>query len=332
MSNASTICRGRFAPSPTGGLHLGSALVALIAWLSARSQSGSFVWRVEDIDGPRVVAGAVEQQMEEARWLGLDWDEGPDVGGAHAPYEQSLRSPHYEQALARLAEKRRLFPCAHSRKDLQELASAPHGTDRPPPYPKSLRPAVLDANWFEQYQTRENHDAALRFRVNDGGVTFHDAVYAEVVQNVSEEVGDFVLKRKDGVYAYQLAVVVDDLDMHITEVVRGADLLDSTARQIQLIQALTGVIPTYAHVPLLVNEAGEKLSKRDKSITISELRKAGIQPQAIVGWLAHLVGFLDRPSARTPSDLVTLFDWHRVHSDNIAVSSSVVEQIRQINA
>ncbi|NNF58107.1 MAG: tRNA glutamyl-Q(34) synthetase GluQRS [Rhodothermaceae bacterium] len=324
--------RGRFAPSPTGGLHLGSALVALAAWLSARNQGGPFVWRVEDLDGPRVVPGAAEQQRDEARWLGLNWDEGPDVGGPHAPYGQSERSDLYEEALAQLAEAGWLFPCRRSRKDLRALATAPHGRDGLPPYSASLRPKTLAPDWFARYRTATRPDAALRFRVADGPVTFTDCVQGAVTENVAEAVGDFVLKRRDGVYAYQLAVVVDDLAMGITEVVRGADLLDSTARQIQLICALGATPPAYAHVPLLVNEAGEKLSKRDEALTLTLLRDAGVTPEAIVGWLAHALGQLDAPSRVSPSDLITSFDTARVPAAPITVPSELPRVLRRLAA
>lgn len=200
---------GRFAPSPTGDLHVGSALAALAAWASVRSQGGRVVYRVEDLDGPRAVPGSIERQMDDVRWLGLDWDEGPEVGGPHEPYRQSERDAIYEAALRRLAEDGHLFPCRLSRKDLRELASAPHGHDGQPPYPPSLRPTGLTPGWFDDEAAC--HDAALRFRVEAGTVAFEDRIAGPVVEDVRQSVGDFVLKRRDGVYGYQLAVVVDDL-------------------------------------------------------------------------------------------------------------------------
>ena len=310
---------GRFAPSPTGGLHLGSALVALGAWLSVRSRGGRFVWRVEDLDGPRAVPGAEAAQIADARWLGLDWDEGPEIGGPHAPYRQSERGAHYEAALGTLAEAGRLFPCRRSRKDLQALATAPHGRGGLPPYPVTLRPKHLPPDWFDTYRTTERPDAALRFRVSERGVAFDDRVQGRIIENVAAEVGDFVLKRRDGVYAYQLAVVVDDLLMGVTEVVRGADLLDSAARQLQLIDALGGTPPAYAHLPLVVNAQGKKLSKRDGVADLSGLRDRGVAPEALVGWLAHATGLLDAPRAVTPAALVAAFSWERIRSEPITV-------------
>lgn len=320
--------RGRFAPSPTGGLHLGSALVLLAAWLSVRAQRGRLVWRVEDLDGPRVVPGAAEGQLAEARWLGLDWDEGPGTDGPFAPYRQSERSAHYEAALARLAETGHLFPCRRSRKDLLGLATAPHGREGLPPYPAALRPGRLAPDWFATYHAAPRPDAALRFRVDDAPVPFDDRVQGRITENVAAEVGDFVLKRRDGVYAYQLAVVVDDLAMGITEVARGADLLDSTARQVQLIRALGGEPPVYAHLPLVVNAAGEKLSKRDGALALTALRAGGVRTEAVVGWLAWALGQRDTPAAVTPRALVAAFLWGRVPAAPIVVPDDLAARLR----
>jgi glutamyl-tRNA synthetase len=287
-------------------IHAGNARTALAAWLSARSRGGRFVWRVEDLDPPRVVPGMAAAQREDLAWLGLDWDEGPDVGGPFAPYTQSERSAVYEEALRRLAEGGFLFPCRLSRRDLQAVASAPHGAEEAP-YPASLRPAGLDAGWFERLR-----DAAVRFRVHDRPVSFVDRVQGPIVERVDLTVGDFVLKRRDGLWAYQLAVVVDDLAMAIDDVVRGADLLASTARQIQLVEALGGAPPAYAHVPLMVNARGEKLSKRDRGLTLRSLREAGIAPEAVTGYLAHSLGLLDRPEPCRPADLVPAFAWEKI--------------------
>ncbi len=315
---------GRFAPSPTGDLHVGSALAALAAWASARARGGRVVYRVEDLDGPRAVPGSVERQVEDARWLGLDWDEGPGVGGPHGPYRQSERGATYEAALRRLAEGGHLFPCRVSRKDLQELASAPHGHDGLPPYPVALRPEALAPDWFDDEAACA--DAALRFRVEAGTVAFEDRVVGRVVEDVRQSVGDFVLKRRDGVYGYQLAVVVDDLAMGVTEVVRGMDLLDSTARQTLLIRALGGAPPSYAHVPLLVNADGEKLSKRDGALTVRALREAGVEAGALVGWLAAALGQGEaRP--RTPQDVAEAFEIGRVRPEPVVVPDGLAARL-----
>jgi len=286
---------------------VGNARTALAAWLSARSRGGAFVWRLEDLDLPRVVPGMAAAQLADLAWLGLDWDEGPDAGGPFAPYAQSARSAFYDQALRRLAAAGRLFPCRLSRKDLQALASAPHGAEEAP-YPRSLRPRELQPGWLET----EKPDAAIRFLVHDRPVAFVDRVQGPIVERVDLAVGDFVLRRRDGLWAYQLAVVVDDLAMEIDDVVRGSDLLASTARQIQLIEALGGAPPAYAHVPLMVNARGEKLSKRDQGLTLRSLREAGVKPEAVVGYLAHSLGLLDRPEPCRPADLLSVFAWEKI--------------------
>ena len=306
--------RGRYAPSPTGRLHVGSARTALAAWLSVRAEGGVFVMRVEDLDGPRAVPGMAEAILEDLAWLGIDWDAGPALGGPHGPYTQSERFHLYEAALERLHGLERLFPCRHSRKDLQRLATAPHGSSGLPPYPTALRPSGLEPGWFAAHRNG-SPDAALRFLVHDRPVTFEDRVYGSVTEPVHETVGDFVLKRRDGVYAYQLAVVVDDLMMGITEVVRGEDLLASTARQIQLIDALGGARPAYGHVPLVVNAEGQKLSKRDASLTLALLRAAGVRPEALVGYLGYSLGLLPEPVACTPHGLIAHFAWDRISKE-----------------
>ncbi len=291
---------------------MGNARTALVAWLSVRSRGGTFVWRLEDLDPPRVVPGMAEAAMEDLRWLGLDWDEGPDVGGPHAPYIQSLRSAAYEEAVDRLNAAGRLFPCRRSRKDLQTLASAPHGPEGGAPYPAAFRPERLDPDWLDRLRSLEKPDAALRFLVHDRPVEWTDRVQGSQIDRVDQTVGDFVLKRRDGLWAYQLAVVVDDLLMEIDEVVRGADLLDSTARQIQLIESLGGKVPAYAHVPLVVNAQGEKLSKRDAGLTLRSLRESGMRPESLVGYFGWSLGLLDRPEPLAAEDLRSRFTWEKI--------------------
>jgi glutamyl-tRNA synthetase len=311
MGPGTTPPRGRYAPSPTGMIHVGNARTALAAWLSVRSRGGAFLWRVEDLDQPRVVPGLAAAQLADLAWLGLDWDEGPDAGGPHAPYAQSQRSAVYEEALRRLAETERLFPCRLSRRDLQAIASAPHGAEEAP-YPLSLRPASIEPDWFARLCGAGQADAAIRFRVHDRPVTFTDRVFGPVTEQVDRAVGDFVLKRRDGLYAYQLAVVVDDLAMGIDDVVRGADLLASTARQVQLIEALDGTPPAYAHVPLMVNARGEKLSKRDEALTLRSLQESGVRPESVIGYLAFSLELIDRPEPCRPADLVPVFAWEKI--------------------
>jgi glutamyl-tRNA synthetase len=321
--------RGRYAPSPTGMIHLGNARTALAAWLSIRSRGGSFLWRLEDLDRPRVVPGLAETQLEDLAWLGLDWDEGPDVGGPFAPYAQSQRSDLYEEALDRLAAAGRLFPCRLSRADLRAIASAPHGAEEAP-YPPSVRPESVVPGWLARLRGAARPDAAIRFRVLDRPVSFVDRVCGPVTERVDLTVGDFVLKRRDGLYAYQLAVVVDDLAMGIDEVARGADLLASTARQVQLVEALGGTPPVYAHVPLMVNARGEKLSKRDQGLTLRSLREAGARSAAVAGYLAFSLGLIDRPTPCRPADLVADFAWERIGRADCVVADDLARRLADL--
>jgi glutamyl-tRNA synthetase len=280
--------RGRFAPSPTGALHLGNARTALLAWLHARAGGGRFVMRVEDLDPGRVRPGLTEAQLEDLRWLGLDWDEGPDVGGAYGPYVQSERTDLYDEALRRLGGAGLLFACSCTRRDLAAAASAPHGGgDEGPRYPGTCRGrAALPYLGAPD----EAGSMALRFRVEPGEVCFTDLRYGRVRHDPAADAGDFVVRRKDGVAAYQLAVVVDDAAMRVTHVVRGADLLPSTARQILVYRALGLEPPEFLHVPLLLGPDGERLAKRHGAVSLAEARAAGVPPARVVGWLAATCG------------------------------------------
>ena len=311
---------GRWAPSPTGDIHLGNATTALLTWLSVRKQGGRLVWRVEDLDGPRSLIGMNTRHMEDLAWLGLDWDEGPDSGGPNRPYRQSESHDFYVDALRRLDSAGRLFPCDRSRRELRDIASAPHAPSRP--YPRSLRPTSVDPGWLEEVLSSHGSTAAVRLRVDDPPVTFVDRVHGERTEDVGRTVGDFVLRRRDGIWAYQLAVVVDDGRHGVTEVVRGADLLDSTARQIVLQRALGLPSPQYAHGPILVDTTGAKLSKRHGSLTLRSLRDLAVPPGRIVGALARAAGILERPGDAAPSDLLERFRWQRVRKSPIEVSSS----------
>jgi glutamyl-tRNA synthetase len=275
--------RGRYAPSPTGELHLGNLRTALLAWLFARCSRGKYVLRIEDLDRPRVRPGAVEGMLRDLRWLGLDWDEGPDIGGPFAPYMQSERHAIYEQQLRRLQDAGLLYPCYCSRADIARVASASQD-DEGPRYPGTCR--------YLTEEQRRQHEAggrrpSLRFRV-DGEriVSFDDILLGRRAQQVQRAVGDFIVLRSDGLFAYQFAVVVDDALMGINQVVRGADLLSSTARQILLYEALGFPVPTFAHVPLMMDAAGRRLAKRDLSAGLEPLRATGATPGMVVGQLA----------------------------------------------
>ena len=298
--------RGRFAPSPTGDLHLGSAASALLAWLAARAAGGAFVLRVEDLDGPRVVPGMAARQLDELRWLGLDWDEGPDVGGAYGPYAQSARGALYEAALEQLARRDLVYLCDCSRAEVARVASAPHAGEEGPRYPGLCRAhGMRERAW--------KRPPAVRLRVPDGVVTVRDRFQGELAQDVARVVGDFVLKRGDGVYSYQLAVVVDDLAMRVTEVVRGVDLLDSAPRQVLLARLLGGEPPSFAHHPLVIGADGTRLAKRARGVPLADRRAAGRSPGGLVAGLARLLGIVGATvSEITPRELVDRADVSRL--------------------
>ena len=293
---------GRYAPSPTGELHLGNARTALVAWLAARAAGGRFLMRVEDLDPPRVVAGAEARILEDLRWLGLDWD-GEVV-------RQSERGGLYRAALETLRDGGWLYACTCTRGQLRGLLSAPHGPGTEgPPYPGLCRDKGLAVDL-------DARGPALRFRVPEGEeVSVDDRVFGRVCQVVSREVGDFVVRRADGLTTYQLAVVVDDAAMGVDQVVRGADLVDSTPRQILLGRALGAARPEYAHVPLVLNREGERLAKRDRPATIGALRAAGAAPDHVVGTLAHSLGLAPAPAPVRPADLVAGFSWDRIRRE-----------------
>lgn len=286
--------RGRFAPSPTGPIHLGTARTALVAWLAARAAGGALVLRVEDLDTPRVRPGALEAMLDDLRWLGLDWDEGPDVGGPAGPYLQSLRRGLYDAAVEELECRGTLFRCTCSRKEIDSLASAPHGEE--PVYPGTCRDGP----------THPERPPALRFRFGRGEARgFPDGVHGAVPAGLGG--GDFVVRRADGVHSYQLAVVVDDLAMQISDVVRGDDLLSSTPRQLALIEALGGRAPRYAHLPLVLGPDGQRLAKRHGRVTVREQRERGVSPEALVGRLACSLSLLDRDEPIAARELVRGF-------------------------
>lgn len=292
--------RGRFAPSPSGRMHLGNAWSSLLAWLSVRSQGGTMVLRLEDLDRARCKPAFCAGVEEDLRWLGLDWDEGGLGGGAL--YRQSLRDEAYRAALEQLAAKDLLYPCFCTRGQLH-AASAPHRSDGDVIYPGTCR-ELTDEERAERAKMRK---PAVRIRVPDEEIGFVDRLQGAYSENLAQMCGDFILRRSDGVFAYQLAVVVDDAAMGVTEVVRGQDLLTSTPRQIYLQRLLGFDTPSYCHVPLLCAADGRRLSKREADLTLQALRKNGVAPETIVGRLAYAAGLIDRPEPITPRELVPLY-------------------------
>ena len=296
------LVRGRYAPSPTGALHMGNLRTALLAWLFARAQQGQFVLRIEDLDRPRMHLGATQQMLDDLHWLGLIWDEGPDCGGPYAPYTQSERVDIYQHYLQQLQDAGLVYPCYCSRAEIAHSASAPQqGAEDGPRYPGTCR-HLTEAQ--RRYYEANGRRPSLRLRVEDNRiVTFTDGVMGPMTQHVQQAVGDFILRRSDGIFAYQFAVVVDDALMHLNQIVRGDDLLTSTARQILLYEALGFPIPTFVHVPLIVDERGKRLSKRTQSMGLDPLQAKGMTPEQVVGELAASCGLVKAGEKISAKDL-----------------------------
>lgn len=280
---------GRLAPSPTGAQHIGNARTYLLAWLLARSGAGRVVLRIEDIDSPRVKAGADRQALDDLRWLGLNWDEGPDVGGPHAPYVQTQRLALYDAALEQLKAAERIYPCTCTRSDVAAAASAPHAHQEGPIYPGTCA-------------HRQASDAAAldrpycwRFRTSSTTRSFVDLVAGPQQASVAHDLGDFVIAKADGSPSYQLAVVVDDHATQVNQVLRGDDLLPSAFRQLELYDFFGWSPPQFAHVPLVVGPDGRRLAKRHGDTRLALLREAGKPAAPLLGLLAQSCGL--RPTA-----------------------------------
>jgi len=277
MLTADCRYRGRLAPSPTGYLHLGHARTFWVAYQRARTASGELVFRNEDLDFQRARPEFVHAMFEDLRWLGLVWEEGPDAGGAFGPYVQSQRRNFYLDAWRKLRDGGFIYPCSCSRKDLERALEAPHEGDDELRYPGSCRSRISEAgNWDSPA------GVSWRFQVPDGdSIAFADRYYGRQQFTAGHDFSDFLIWRRDDVPAYQLAVVVDDAAMRITEVVRGADLLKSTARQILLFRALGQQVPQFFHCPLLRDEHNVRLAKRHDALSLRALRDQGESPASL---------------------------------------------------
>ncbi|MCA1685002.1 MAG: tRNA glutamyl-Q(34) synthetase GluQRS [Planctomycetia bacterium] len=298
---------GRLAPSPTGGLHLGHARTFLAAWLSARSVGGRVVLRIEDLDATRVRAEATRGAIDDLRWLGLDWDEGPDVGGPSWPYVQSQRLGFYAEALERLKAREDVYPCTCTRAEIARAASAPHAEDEGPSYPGTCAYRQAD-----DARALAGRSFAWRFRVPPLQLWWPDLFQGESAADPSVLGGDFIVAREGQGASYQLAVVVDDALMGVNQVIRGADLVPSTPRQILLYVALGWKEPTFGHLPLVVGSDGRRLAKRDGAIKLATLREAGADARRLVGWLASTLGMSDHIEPGDPADWVAGFSPPRV--------------------
>lgn len=322
---------GRFAPTPSGRMHIGNIYAMLGAWLSARSSDDAIYLRIEDIDEPRVVPGAADLIMDDLQWLGLDWDGAPVYQSArHRLYEDALR------ALQRLtiddsgavtadatgSATPLIYPCFCSRADIR-AASAPQEGDRFMIYPGTCR-RLAETNPDEvraRLAQGRRHSLRIAMPASNSTIAFEDRVFGHQEFNVTREIGDSVVRRADGLFSYQLVVVVDDLAMGVDDIVRGRDLLRSNALQIWIRQALTGSTDySYAHLPLIDNASGQRLAKREKSLDMGILRKHGVTPERVIGYCAWLLGLQGDPHSTHPQPMsvqeaLTEFSWAKVRTD-----------------
>ena len=301
-------CIGRFAPTPSGRMHLGNVFSALMAWASVRSQNGSLILRIEDLDIRAHNPQYTSLLLDDLQWLGLTWDRGP--------FFQSKRSELYQDALLKLKQQKLLYPCFCSRADLH-AAQAPHASDGTYVYAGTCR----NLSQSERKELSSHKIPATRIHVPNKIYAFEDKVYGSTSQNLAESCGDFIVQRADGVFAYQLAVVVDDADMGITEVVRGSDLLSSTPRQLYLQDVLGFSHPIYAHLPLLVAPDGRRLSKRNHDLDLGVLRDQGKTPEEILGFLAYCIGLAEKEEPLSAVQVANRFSWNvlRAHRKNVVV-------------
>ena len=314
--------RARFAPAPSGSIHVGNARSALFSWAFARHAGGTFVLRVEDTDTSRVSEEAFHGVMESLRWLGLDWDEGPDVGGPHGPYRQSQRSEIYDERVRQLLEQGDAYPCFCTPEELEGRRRAAQAAGLPPGYDgrcRSLTPQERAA------REAEGRPSVIRFAMPERDFTVDDLVKGEV-HFAAGALRDFVLVRSDGSPVFLLAVAVDDLMMEITHVIRGEDLLASAPRNAAVIEALGGTPPEYGHLPLLVGADRQPLSKRHGSTSVEAFREQGFLPEALLNYLALLGWSKDAETTFfTRDELVEAFDIARVSSNPAAFDTQKLE-------
>ena len=296
---------GRFAPTPSGRMHLGNVFAALLAWLSVRSRGGEMVLRMEDLDTQRTSKEFAQILREDLTWLGLTWDRETPA--------QSTRSQVYEEYFHRLEEMGLLYPCYCTRSQLHSV-NAPHLSDGTYIYPGTCRELT------EQQRQSFSRKPAWRLQVPDREYALEDRCCGSFRQNLAQGCGDFLVRRADGVYMYQLAVVVDDGLSGVTEVVRGRDLLESAPRQMYLQELLGFSQPQYAHVPMLLSADGRRLSKRDKDLDLGQLRSR-ITPEQLIGWLAHAAGLIDTPEPVSARELAQKFSWERVKKEDVFVDT-----------
>ena len=294
---------GRFAPSPSGRMHLGNVFSALLAWLSVKSGHGEMVLRIEDLDPDRCRPEYAEVLKEDLRWLGLSWD--------REQTKQSLRTAAYEEVFEMLREKGMVYPCYCTRTELH-AASAPHASDGRVLYAGTCR-TLTDTE-----RAQKTKAPAWRLTMPAREIAFTDGLQGPYQEDLAADCGDIIIRRADGVYAYQLAVVTDDAEGGITQVVRGMDLLSSTPRQLYLYELLGKMPPAFYHVPLLVAPDGRRLSKREKDLDMGALRQS-YTAEALLGHIAYLAGVIDKDAPVSAAELATVFDWKNVKKDPIVI-------------
>ena len=302
---------GRYAPSPSGRMHLGNLCCCLLAWLSAKSRGGRVILRIEDLDAMRCPRSFADLLEADLAWLGLAADEGGSAGGPNGPYYQSERADIYQYYYDKLAGLGLVYPCFCTRSQLH-AASAPHRSDGQVVYPGSCR-GLTPGEIAEKSRIRP---PAWRVQVPEETVAFTDGHLGPYAEDLARDCGDFIVRRADGGFAYQLAVVVDDALMGVTQVVRGADLLSSTPRQLWLYRVLGLEPPAFCHLPLLLAPDGRRLSKRDGDVSLEHLQ-ARYTPEQIIGRLAYVCGLQKAPDPRTPAELADGFRWDKVPRQDI---------------
>lgn len=321
--------KGRFAPSPTGRMHLGNLFTALVSWLSVKSKGGKWILRIEDLDPQRSRTEYAEQIEDDLRFLGLVWDEGGIEDTINnQSYQQSKRGDIYEQYLDRLIDTGLTYPCFCSKADIR-ASQAPHASDGRIIYPGTCRPAGNPpfkpslSHFLSESSLSHSLAHSVRIFVPDKEIHFYDSIFGRQTVNPAQEYGDFVIQRADGAWAYQFAVVVDDALMGVTEIVRGADLLGSSAPQIYLYNILGFTPPEFCHIPLICNSGGIRLSKRDSALSMDTLRSR-YSAEQIIGYLAYLAGQLPEPEPITPRELIPIFDLRKIHAqDKIILPESL---------
>lgn len=317
--SAAKLTVGRFAPTPSGFLHLGNVFCSLLAWLYAKNAGGKIILRIEDLDPQRCTRAKADALAHDLAWLGLFWDEGAYVSDNSERYFQSQRSTIYQKYFALLQQRKLIYPCFCSRAELH-TAEAPHLSDGRIVYAGTCR----DLSPQEREDKAKLRAPAYRLQVENLPISFTDGHYGGQCYNLIHESGDFIVRRSDGVFAYQLAVTIDDALMGITQVVRGSDLLSSTPMQLYIYKLLNFTPPSFFHIPLLVAPDGRRLAKRDKDLEISVLRRHFGSPEPIIGFLAYMAGQIPKPEPITAADLLTIFDASKIPVKNIVVPQELL--------